>query len=88
MERVPSLNWPKHLFATASSTAPLLGKKVTPLDAQCACGCKQLHKNAVSRVIEEDSPWGYSRRIAWYCSISHRNKHMGISQPMHYGKRA
>ena len=87
MQPVPDLPWDKALFATASSTAPLLGRKTLPADMLCACGCKSPHKNAVSRVIEEDSPYGYNRRIVWYTSIRCRNAHMGISSPAHYGQR-
>jgi hypothetical protein len=87
MERVPNLSWPSDLFAAANSTAPLLGRKTLPADMLCACGCRLPHKNAVSRVIEEDGPFGYNRRIAWYANIRCRNAHMGISQAIHHGRK-
>lgn len=90
MLQVVDLPWPRFLFhdytVQANSTLATSGKKLTD-DHLCGCGCKQLHRNAVSRVVEEEESGIRSRRIVWYLSLTCRNKAMGLSQARHCQRR-
>jgi len=69
MMQVPMLDWP----------ATLYGDKPKTDEHKCAYStCGKPHKNAVSRVVQQDGPYGYNRRIAWYCSQLCRNRHAGL----------
>lgn len=85
------LPWPANLFAQPhlNAAAPLLassGKKKTD-DHLCGCGCTIPHRNAVSRVVEEEQYGQRTRRIVWYMSLSCRNKAMGLSTAKHQATR-
>ena len=71
MERVPTLDWSQHLFATA----PLPRRAEKPTDAMlCDCGCKQRHNCAVSAI--EGNPGHY--RVLWFASSQCKNRKMGV----------
>lgn len=82
LERVPDLPWPANLFSlpylAANSTAPLFAgaSKKSLGDDKCRCG--QPHHHAVSRVVTNDTPFGYNRSVVWYCSMNCRNRDMGL----------
>lgn len=78
MEQLPMLEWPTDLFSAVNGTQIVQTKK--PDETICSCGCKQPHRNNVSRVVSSDGFGTTSRKIAWYRSMECRNKHMGIGR--------
>lgn len=71
MHAVPDLQWPQDLFrqpfaVKAATTAPLYGKAGT--GNLCACGCRQRHGLAVSKVVTEDDRHGPTRRVLWFAT--------------------
>ena len=68
---LPHLPWPKTLYALKSaSTGPLYGKHGS--SSICECGCCKAHRNAVSKVVTEQTRYGQNRRIVWFHSLSCR----------------
>ena len=68
---VPNLPWPRDLFyqpaiVKTATTAPLYGKR--DASSLCACGCRNRHSLAVSKVVTEEERHGPIRRVLWFAS--------------------
>ena len=81
MHAVPELPWPANLFrqpylaAQAATTAPLYGK--TDASSLCACGCRQRHSLAVSKVVTEEDRHGPSHVVLQCQLANHRTRREG-----------
>ncbi len=69
MQRVADLPWPHTLFCQTSAvktvtTAPLYGN--SDASSLCACGCRERHGLAVSKVVTGEDRHGPTRRVLWF----------------------
>ena len=53
-----------------ATTAPLYHK--ADASSLCACGCKQRHGLAVSKVVTEEKRHGPTRRVLWFHTMRFR----------------